>query len=276
MPRIRVSSPTTVTGGSSGGGGGSPTTIYDDDLRLVDAYRFGSTRNDPLRLIDAARLGSTRNDPVRLVDAYRITATASRNDLLRLDDAGRYQLTDLIVGRSGTPDTDQMSDAWVDQAATGVNHGNESLLVKGKTTVGSDERASYLQVDLTRVTGHSAGTAGGSLAYIASTSSILTATTLNVTFAVQAARWFTESTVTWATGPVQTPTSLANQSIATGAAATYTTTFTQAQLSTMLGNWVLFTFRSPTGALTDTITILSRDNATASNRPKFSAALTIT
>lgn len=264
-----------VRGG--GGGAASPTSTFGDALALDDSYTHRPARSEIGVFVDAYRHRPQRNDPVTVADAYTMTTGASRNDTAVLDDAGRYQLTDLLVGRSGTPDTDMMSDAWVDQASTGTNHGNESLLIKQPSTApGSDARRAYLQLNLTSLSGHTAGAAGATLSIVASQTGV-TAASFNVQYATQASRWFTESTLTWANRPAGTPAVLPSVSVAAGAAATYAISIAQADLAAMLGTWVLFILLNGTAAaVPPTFTVLSRDNATASNRPKFSAALTIT
>lgn len=263
-----------VHGGGSGGGGGA-TLVIDDDIGLGDGYLFGSSQDERLRLDDGYLFGSSQDDALGLADGYTLTAVSERNDGFDVDDAGRMTITDLIVGRSGTPDTDQMVDGWADRAATGVNHGNESLLVKGNSTVpGTDSRRGFLYVDLTRLSGFVSGANGASLTYIASTSSASN-TTLQIAFAAVTPQPFTESTLTWANQPTPAFTSLNNRQIATGAAAAYTSALTQAQLDTCLGKWLLIRFQTADAAVPPTITILSRDNATAANRPKFTAALEI-
>lgn len=263
--------PTTPT---SGGGGGPQ---FNEPLHMRDASRWGWVGAEPLHMRDTGVWGWAKDEPLHLPDGYTITAAPTYNDHLRLVDAATLPVASLIVGRSGTPDTDQISDGWVDQASSGTNHGNESLQAKGASTApGSDQKIGFLQVDLTRVTGMTAGSAGGSLTFMASTSNALLATALAVGFAVQASQWFTESTMTYATGrPNPAFTSLTGPSIAPGAAAAYTVTFTQAQLATMIGNWALFRFTTAGGAVPDTVTVLSRDNATAGNRPAFTAAFKI-
>lgn len=265
-----------LTGGGGGAGTTVPTYTYNEALHIRDARIFGWTRNEALHIRDADVFGWTRDEALHIRDAYSLTAAPTYDDHLRLIDAFSMQLTSLIVGRSGTPDTDQISDAYADQLAAnaGTNFGNASLQAKGASTApGSDQKIAWIQVDLTKVTGVTAGAAGGSITFKASTSNLLIATALTVGFAVQASRWFTESTMTWNTGrPTPTTTALTGPSVATGAAASYTVTFTQAQLDTMIGKWVIFQFTTAGGALPDTVTILSRDDATASNRPSFTAA----
>lgn len=263
-------------GNTSGAGAATAPVAYNEPLVLRDTAAWGVTRNEPLKMRDAMLMGVSRAESLRVQDAYSVTATRTENDNLKLDDTGAYTLTDLIVGRSGTPDTDQMSDAWIDQTATTTNHGNESIQVKGVSTApGSDEKRGFIQLDLTRVTGHSAATAGATLTIIASHTGLV-ATNLTLNFATQATRWFTESTLTWNTRPTGSITALPAISVAAGAAASYAITISQTNLAAMLGKWVLILMQSPTAAVPPTFTILSRDNATASNRPKFTAALTIT
>lgn len=260
--------PRTPTPGTGGAG-----PEFDEPLTVTDAGIMGFAKNEPLVMADAAVMGFAKNEPLLLPDDYAMTDLFAYDDPLTLDDAFAMTAADLIVGRSGTPDTDQISDAWVDQAAPTVNHGNESLQSKQPSTVpGSDDKFAYIQVDLTRVTGVTAGAAGGTLAIIASIPGILV-TSLATFFAVSTSPFITESTLTWNNQPAPSWTALNVLSIAVGAAATYTVTFTQAQLATMIGKWVVFGFGSNNAvAVPVTVTILSRDNATASNRPKFTAA----
>lgn len=272
MPRIypTIVKKTTVVSGVA-----SP--LYIENAHLRDSYSVASSMPDSAHLRDAYSVASSQPDSVHVRDAYSLTLNGSWGDTAHFREAGIYTLTSLRCSRTGTPDADQMSDGWVDQASTGTNHGNESLQCKGASSVpGSDQKIAFLQVDLTRLSGVHAASGGGSLTFIASTSNALLATSLSVGFAVQASRWFTESTMTYATGrPTPSVTALTGPSIATGAAASYTVTFTQAQLNTMLGNWVIFQFTTAGGAVPDTVTILSRDNATDSNRPAITLAVTI-
>ncbi len=248
--------------------------VKGDAVHLRDGLAVGSSQPESLHVRDALTFAPLLPESLHVRDA--LTMGSSRTETLHARDAGAYNLTSLVVGRSGTPDADQMSDGWVDQASTGTNHGNESLQCKGASTApGSDAKIAFLQLDLTRLTGCHAGAAGATLTVRASTSNGVVATTVTFGWAVQATKWFTESSMTWATGrpiPAQT---FSTFSVATGAVATYTVTFTQAQLNTMIGNWVIFEFQTAGAAAPDTVTVLSRDDATASNRPAFTASLII-
>ena len=88
---------------------------------------------------------------------------------------------------------------------------------------------------------------------------------------------FTESTVPW-NSPPTLGTQILSSSVsvaAGGGFASYTIGASAATMANVWGNWLLIVFTGPgaaTVALLDTLTIKSRDDATAGNRPKFSLA----
>ena len=266
-----------------------------DPLALDDVISMGSVQVDALLMDDGQALGFELPDLLALEEVpvlgFLLPEPLALDDVLsmeslQVDDFSLneseilFPLSGWVVGRSGTPDTDPMSDGWADQASTGTNHGNGSLLAKGKSTVLNDERQAFLQIDLTRLGGGMTSIVGAfsELHFITSTSSAVLQTPLTIAYAVQASQWFTESTMTWATGrPTPTFTTLVNspENIQVGAARSYLMEIGDTELDAMIGNWVVFRFTTPGAAAPETVTILSRDNATESNRPYLDAELMI-
>lgn len=275
--RVRSTNPK-VSVGSGGGSAGGNGPQYNEALHIRDAFNLKPSRDEPLHIRDSFDLHPSRNEALHIRDAYSITATSTRNEALHIRDAASYTMTSAQFGASGTPDSDKSGDGWGDQASAATTHGTEvTMLCKGGSTApGSDIRFAFLEFDLTGVTGCTATASGGSLTFVASTSNAVLATGLTVGFAVQATKWFTESTLNWTNRPTPTLTNLTpTTSVATGAAAAYTVTFTQAQLNTMIGKWLLFQFSTAGGAAPDTVTIVTREGATTANRPKLTTAYTI-
>jgi hypothetical protein len=258
-----------------GGGGGGPNLVYPDTIKTTDAPVHGSRLFSALDLSEVARHGSALPDTVKATDAFSQVIAGSWPDTIKTTDAGLAQLATWIVGRSGSPDADKWGDGWTDQASTGTNHGNESLLVKGKSTALNDERRAFIAIDLTHIAGSSrvAGATGDVntfLTFIASTSSPLTATAVDPYYSTHASRPFTESTLNWSNQPAG-GTLISRFNVQPGAAQSFNLTLSKTIIDDAIGKWLLIQFHGVSSVAPDTVTILSRDNATASNRPSLTS-----
>lgn len=264
----------------SGGGGGTPDVNvpsfrYSEDFNADDA--IGSllvtnpeefTLDDELEMLLVANpenvsLGEEFNFPI-VTPTYAEDVTG--NDLVKA------RFLDVDVGRSGTPDSDQMWDAWTDQAATTTNHGNEALLVKGKSTAANDERRGYIGLNFSWAGDWTSVTSGIDVVVQASNSSILLALTVNWDFRSVTTKPFTESTVTWASPPtLGTSRNTGSFSVpAGGAFSNFTISLAANGTQFLCGNYGLIVFTCASTVAPDTATIRSRDDGTAGNRPKWS------
>lgn len=267
----------TAGGGSGGGGTAAPTADWAEDVTSDDSLgRVGLITPEDAVVADAlAYLLAKEGEDATADDSLTFPLLAPRYaEDVNANDLTKLALISVRVGRSGTPDTDLMFDAWNDQTAPTVNHGNsDPLAFRGITTVtpGSDEIRAYIALDLTGFAGCTAVT-GLDLVVRVNNNNALTATNATCTFTYSAAKPFTESTTTWNAPPtIGTAAGSSVQSIAAGGAfATYTFSVTQANLANVLGNWLLCTFTGPSGAtglLRDSFQISSRDGGTDGNRP---------
>jgi hypothetical protein len=264
-----------LANGSGGSGAGTATGTWAEDGRAHDALgpllisnAENATAHDALAFQLVANPENATVD-----DALRATVIATYAEDAQVNDLMKLQLLNVDVARSATPDTDPVADGWTDQAATGVVHGNESLIVKGKSTVGTDERLAHLLIDLSQYTSWTAGGTGLTLTIKASNAGAVLAETITWSAQDTAARSFTESTLTWTNQPATAATrGTGTFSVpAGGAVGTYALTITPANLTACLGRWLLITFSAASTALPNTVTVLSRDNATAGNRPTYTA-----
>ncbi len=294
MPSKRIRSVFTNT---SGGGGGTPTTDvptarWAEDANSADALgALLVAEPENVSVADAfAYLIVKEGEDTNSDDAWSQFIAGAYGEDSSSNDLAKVTLLDVDVARTGTPDSDLMFDAYTNQLAAfaATNFGNTSLQCRGVTTVspGSDEQRAYIAIDLRGFLGFVGVNAftGGTQAFLvtvqAANSNLLAGTALTCNFRYSAAKPFTESTVTWNSPPslgssVISPTATV---AAGGGFAAYTFGLTAGQLSPCLGNWLLLTFTGPSAATTvlvDTFTIKSRDDATASNRPKFSLAAQI-
>lgn len=271
---IRSLFPTTT-----GGGGGTPTVDtpsarFSEDATAEDILKVATVHSEDATVDDSLTSVLVTNPEAATADdlfAVPLVFPAFSEDATA-NDVAKVVLLSVDVARSGTPDSDLMFDAYIDQlaAVAGNNFGNADLKVKGKATVTNDEQRGLLALKLTDFTSWTANNTGLTFSVKAATSSILVATTVTWTATRSAAQPFTESTVTWnAPPPAGTAVTSGTFSVATGAAQAFTFTITAAQLGACLGQWLLVTFTCASAALPDTVTVTSRDNATASNRPTF-------
>lgn len=280
MPSKRIRSKNPAV---AGGGGGAttldvPTARWSEDATVGDDFRIQFSTPEDATVDDAlAYLLVKEGEDATVDDVWTQFIQSAHAEDATANDLVKLQIITLRVGRSGTPDSDLMFDAWTEQTSTGLNNGNsDPLAVRGVTTVtpGNDERRGYIAIDLTGFSGCTALT-GLDLVVRVNNSNTLTATTLTCTFTYTATKPFTESTVTWASPPtIGTAAGSATASIAAGGAfANYTFSVSQANLANVLGNWLLCTFTGPsgsTGLLRDNFQISSRDGATDGNRPAVS------
>lgn len=198
------------------------------------------------------------------------TVTHSDTAKLKPDKLSLVRITNANVGRSGSPDADVAGDAWIDKANTGTNHGNEDLSVNGEVL--NTEKRGLLEFDFTKF-GNLTRLAGGTHRFVfrASHSAAVGSNDLRVRLTTQASRPFTESTVTW-TGEPAEGANLKSVAVAVtaGAAADYTITISDAEMANFLGNWVYVRMLSEATLPATVFTVVSRDNATAANRPRWS------
>lgn len=284
--RIRSTSPNV-----SGGGGGAttllvPTARWSEDVSADDSFASGLVASpEPAQVDDALSLLIAQQlEDVTLDDAWVHFGAPVYSDDAQVNDKVVMTMLDVDVSRTGTPDNDLMFDAYTNQTAAtaGTNFGNADLLVRGPASIGNaNERKAYLAIDFTGMTGFGQNnqlngfTSAFGLTIQFSNSNGLVAATLNVNFRAVASKPFTESTITWnnSTALATTGTSVASttRSVPAGGGFSASTFFlTASNMSNIWGNWMLVVFSMAGAAIPDTVTIRSRDNATASNRPKFS------
>lgn len=200
------------------------------------------------------------------------TKAVGSETLRQTDVLSRATFNPVIYGRSGTPDTDPGGDSDVKQNDAATNFGANSVMNANQNTAPlNNEKRALLEFDFTRFSGMSVFPGGThQFTFMADHDAASGNNNLRVRFSTLASRPFTESTVTWnnqpAEGTLRVNTTVA---VAEGAAAIYTITLTDQNITDFLGNWVYVRMLSE-AALTATFHhVRSREDATVANRPQF-------
>jgi hypothetical protein len=189
---------------------GDADVIWDESLEMRDKiFPKVLLPADTFHMRDVLVPVPTLPDTVHMRDALgtsSVTATAIKTDTLHLDgDTFRGSAFINKVNRTGTPNTDVLTDAWVDATAInqGVNHGNESPLpISDEAVVQVVTRRAYFRYDLTKFTPFTAP-AGSSMVFRiwGDTTTAAGLQTVEARFSNSAATPFTESTLTWTNQP---------------------------------------------------------------------------
>jgi len=265
--------------GSSGGGGSTPTALFLEDANVDEtlnfAFKTGEDANaDDLMSSLLLKTGEdvNVNDELSVMIASpRFSEDANANDLMKLI------INDIDVARTGTPDSDLIFDAYVNQANAATNFGNANLQVKHvSVTPGSDEKRGLIALNLTSfanmtavdgATDQAANPAALLLTFTASTTAVL-GQSVGLTPYLFTSSPFTESTINWNNKPTFTTTVNGGDSYSPTTTPTrFTFGIAAGDLQAALGNWIVFRFLISvvTDPGIDTITVISRDQA--ANRP---------
>jgi hypothetical protein len=260
-----------ILGGSTGG----PTFLMSETVARGEAMRDTLRLPEQLARGDVIRVTPKLNEQIARADAHKIpTLSFKTTDTVKRTDLATFSIGPLsAVSRSGSPDGDDWGDAWTDATVgnTGVNHGNADPLQSSNLSSATETRA-FIEINLTRFTGLTAVGGVHTLTLQAANGNLVQNATVTLNFGAQAGRPFTESTITQANQPAtpalftKTITMPAGDSVTY---ASYSVTFTDAQMNQLLGNWVLIVITSAAADAT-AHNYRSRENATVGNR----AALT--
>jgi hypothetical protein len=262
---------------------GTTTLILPDKVKLTDALSIPAgtiTFPDKVKVTDQMAMTLTMTpDKLKITDGFGVNKLILPDNLKIRDGFGTHSLVvpdnlkvrDALTlatfstngARSGTPDNDFAGDAWGDQANPGVNHGADTGIQCLPAVLGASEKRAWVKFDLTRFSNLTAFVGGTHFfRSVFVNASVAVANVITATISQNGASSpFTESTVTWTAPPtagtvIRAPT----MSIPTGTS-TQTLTFTDADVNSMLGNWVLLAFTDPN--TTDVLTTInSRENAT--------------
>lgn len=205
------------------------------------------------------------------------TITVPLPETVRLPDAFTMRAADIRVDRSGAPDADMYSDAWVDGllANQGVNHGNESPLQVSDQAVPATQRDGFMKWDLRKFGTLTAPTGGTLVLEIWAGHATAAGVNGHAIFSNKGASDpFTESTITWtnrpAVGSGVIDRSFVSPFVNAGAPpAQILLSLTAAEYGSYLGNWLMVRFTSDALAVTP-LNVVSREGATTAQRPRLS------
>lgn len=253
------------------GGGGAVIATKSSTVHMRDAMAL-SLLERSVKLTEKFTL-----DKLQLADTFKLTDKLNAFTLTVLQPdsfkPGELEqvwaaISNLVVGRSGTPDNDDIGDAWTDGvvANQGVNHGNEDLKVVNLIAGAS---IGWMKFNFgkwlsTSGTDTFKAKAGGTNTLIGSAAATAVATSPVLTFAftAQAGNPFTESTLTFTNQPAPVADFSLTATIpgSLGVFADFTLTFTPAQIDTLRNKWVVCKITSADAI--NIVTIRSRDTAT--------------
>lgn len=244
------------------------SSTFEEESPIADEIQAHTELTETFPVSDNFQIQTSLPEDSQVADEIQSLFTSPAEDS-QVNDLTQIVISSVDVARSGTPDNDPMFDTWTDQAGANNNHGGELLSVKGKHTVGNNERRGYVAIDLTWASDFSAVGTGFTYTFIVSHDGI---GTINLFYDVRrsVAKPFTESTATW-----NAPPALGNQiatgqiGVAAGAGSVKTITIPAVDVDPALGEWILIVFTAASFVTTNIFTILSRDHLTASERPKW-------
>lgn len=251
--------------------------MWTDPVKYRDAPVISPKIAEALKARDAQALVNPKiGETMRYTSVRRnpsLTVVAA--DTMHYPERGIGRITELIVARSASPDSDITGDGWTDGIPlnNGVNHGNESPLPTSGNLLSATSQFPYFKWNLTtpKFVGlaHRAGIGTAQFSFWAS-QGLAVAQTLNVVLWPLATNPFTESTLTFTNQPAVPGSGTVTRafSVLVGAAnGRYDINLTAAEFAPFIGKWMVIRMDSSAVAATP-INIVSREGA-AAERPRL-------
>lgn len=251
-----------------------PSVEFDEDVQINDSLSLGTILTDEIEVNDQLVLGTILTDELQVNDSLIHTIDTLYSEGNNVNDLFTASILNVNVPRTGTPDTDKMFDAYVDQALPTTNFGNADLKIKKSTAVGNNEKKAILTIDLTELGDFTAGNNGAgfgfNINYWHNTTNVALAQAYTVQVYAASTKPFTESTVTWDNGATVGSLIRSFGFLApVGAPALRSALLSVSETQQAIGKWLTYVFIVDAIADTgiETVTITSRD--AAANRPTF-------
>ena len=274
VARRRIDIPN-VTGTTTGG---APPTVgnvaWGPDFGGADGDNFNV--NAGVSIGDITLDGATAVNGTMTLPAISLAGQTSATTALTipaLSLAGSRTVRGTLTGEYTVTGMQAKRDTYLDENTPTTAYGSATnLLAKTNAAVGNNRQHTYVAFDLTGVQGT---VTSATVSLRISTTATLGETATYTVFTHPSAP-FVEASATWnnTEPPPGTSRGTISQAVTT-TPTNYTLTFTSTQRANMPGNWVYLRCIGTSALGLNTITTVSKESATAANRPQMTFTVTI-
>ena len=250
-----------------------------DVVEVGDQPKITSRAAESVGLSDSTAMTTATRDSVKVRAVPVTELTATPVDSLAQSDAASFSIVwaqnAANFARTGTPDSDFLTDGWVDGANTNVNHGNEANLqvqADNALTLATDPKEAFVKVTLNDFVGVEASPSAEppmQLSFRVQNTGLVVASTVNWDLRRQSSSPFTESTLNYSNRP-QGGTSVTSGtfSVAPNSIVTHSISLTRPQLNACIQDGFVYIRFWISGSLdSNLIHIRGRETTVAATPP---------